>query len=357
MKGKGKMDKKRVLVLFGGNSTEYEISLLSAASVLRNIPKDKYEVTMLGITRDGKWYLYEGDIDAIEKNTWQNSKLKKAVISPDSADRGILIETETGVELRPVDIVFPVLHGKNGEDGTMQGLLELSGIPFVGCGHLSSAVTMDKAFTNLIADFYGIQQARWRSIKLSDYRKSGDAFLKEAVEALHLPIFVKPACAGSSVGISKAKTEEELKKAMEKAFAVDKKVVLEETILGHEIEAAVIGNDEPLVSVLGEIVPCAEFYDYDAKYVEESKLYIPARLSETISERVRQLAAQIYRAADCRGISRVDFFVSDAGEIYFNEINTIPGFTSISMHAKLFAACGISYPELVDKILTYALEE
>ena len=341
-------------VIFGGVSSEHDISCISAKEIVSNLDYSKYNVVLIGITKEGRWFLYNDNIDLLPEDKWIYSKsLVPAFISPDTSVHGII--TSKG-EIIKLDVVFPVLHGKNGEDGTMQGLLELSGLAYVGCGHLSSAVTMDKAFTNLIADFHGVKQAKWLATDAFTYGKRKDAFLKEAEEKLGLPIFVKPARAGSSVGISKAKTAEELVSAIDKAFEVDSKIVLEETVIGHEVECAIIGNDEPIASVLGEIVPCAEFYDFDAKYVDDSELIIPARLDEARSDEVRALALAIYKMFDCRGISRVDFFVSDAGEIYFNEINTIPGFTSISMHAKLFGAYGIPYSELVDKILTYACE-
>lgn len=349
--------KKTVLVLFGGNSTEYEISLCSAASVIRNIPSEKYDIVTLGITRNGEWYLYEGSAEYIENNTWQDGNIKKAVLSPDTSDKGLLVFDKDGIGKISVDIIFPVLHGKNGEDGTMQGLLELSGIPYVGCGHLSSAITMDKAFSNLIADSYGVKQAEWVCANRYDFEKRKEKIFTEAENKLGYPIFVKPCCAGSSVGVGKAKNRDELVSAAEKAFEVDTKIVFEECICGKEVEAAVLGNYEPIVSVPGEIVPCAEFYDYDAKYVSDSKLYIPAHISDETAQSVRDTALKVYKAFDCSGLSRVDFFVTDDGEIYFNEINTIPGFTKISMYAKLFDKVGIPYSELVDRLLTLAAEK
>lgn len=349
--------KKNVLVIFGGNSTEYNISLCSASSVIRNIPTDKYNIITLGITRNGEWYLFDGSVDSIENNTWLNGITYKAVLSPDPKDRGIMVFKNGNIEIIKIDIIFPVLHGKNGEDGTIQGLLELSQIPYVGCGHLSSAVTMDKSFTNLIADYHNVKQAKWTSSNYSRYASEKEAVLTEAENKLGYPIFVKPARAGSSVGISKAKNRSDLEKAVDKAFEIDNKIVFEETILGKEVECAILGNDSPIASVPGSIEPCAEFYDYDAKYVSDSRLFIPAQIDGSLMQTVRDEAVLIYKAYDCAGLSRVDFFVSDSGEIYFNEINTIPGFTNISMYAKLFDAVGISYPELVDRLLNLAEEK
>ncbi|MBR1811914.1 MAG: D-alanine--D-alanine ligase [Clostridia bacterium] len=345
--------KQTVLVMFGGKSTEHDVSLVSASSVIRNIPTDKYNILTLGITKDGSWYLYRGDAKNIENGTWQQGDIKKAVLSPDPADGGLLVFTENGTTTRKVDVIFPVLHGKNGEDGTMQGLLELSEIPYVGCGHLSSAVTMDKAFTNLIADFHNIKQAKWLATDRTGYDPS---VADQAAEKLGYPIFVKPANAGSSVGISKAHDHAELLAAIDKAFAVDDKIVFEETVVGKEIECAVLGNGDNFASILGEIAPAAEFYDYDAKYVSDSRLFIPARLEPTVAQAVQETAKKVYACMDCRGFSRVDFFITADNEIYFNEINTIPGFTGISMYPKLMEASGTPYPALIDRLLQLAVE-
>ncbi|MBQ6164082.1 MAG: D-alanine--D-alanine ligase [Clostridia bacterium] len=347
--------KKTVLIIFGGKSTEHDVSLVSAASVIRNIPRDKYDVLTLGITKEGEWFLFDGSADEIESGAWLNGKRAKAFVSPD-AGAGLALFEDGSLTYRHIDVIFPVLHGKNGEDGTVQGLFELSGIPYVGCGHLSSAVTMDKQFTNLIADFHSVKQAKWTFTDRYAYVLSSETVLNDAERKLGYPIFVKPANAGSSVGITKAHDRAELSQAVEKALAVDSKVIFEETIVGKEIECAVLGNDEPIVSVAGEIAPAAEFYDYDAKYVSDSKLYIPARLDEKTMMRVRAEAIRVFRAMDATGFSRVDFFVTAENEIYFNEINTIPGFTSISMYPKLFEASGIPYPELIDRLLELAIE-
>lgn len=348
---------KNLLVIFGGCSSEYEVSLRSAASVLRNIDGEKYNVIMLGITREGSWYYYTGTIDDIENGNWiNNGKTTPAVISPDKNDKALLIIKENTVEKVPVDVIFPVLHGKNGEDGTIQGVFELAGIPYVGCGLLASGMCMDKAVTNTLADAAGIDGAKWAAFTNTQY-SDGDVDLDAIIEKLSFPIFVKPANAGSSVGISKAHNKEELIKALDIAFENDYKAVLEETLVGREIECAVMGNSKPVASCIGEILPTAEFYDYEAKYVDNSTgLAIPADLPEETSEKVRKAAINAYKTMGCEGLSRVDFFLCDDGRICLNEINTLPGFTSISMFPKLFGQVGIPYSELIDRLIEYAEE-
>ncbi len=351
--------KKKVLVLFGGVSSEHDVSLKSASSVMKNIPADKYDTVAMGITKDGKCFVFNGSPDLLPDGNWLNdaSLLEPAVISCDRSHHGI-IRLADGAKVEYIDVVFPVLHGKNGEDGTMQGLLEISGIPYVGCNTAASAICMDKAVTNAMADFHGIPQAKWTAFEKYAYSGNKAALLASAAEKLGFPIFVKPANAGSSVGISKAKNLAELEAACEKAFEHDTKVVLEEGIVGVEVECAVMGNSEPVASVVGEVVPCNEFYDYDAKYLaNESELHIPARLSDDMLKAVQDAAVRAYRALGCSGFTRVDFFVCADGSILLNEPNTIPGFTSISMYPKLFAASGVPYSELLDRLLQLATEK
>ncbi|MEZ3496769.1 MAG: D-alanine--D-alanine ligase [Lachnospiraceae bacterium] len=316
---------------------------------------------MLGITKNGEWLLYEGDPTRLEGDAWtaQSEALVKAMISADRRDRGLLVFRGAGTELIPIDAAFPVLHGKNGEDGTVQGLLEIAGIPYVGCDTRSSAMCMDKAVTNLVADSVKIPQAKWRSITKHDYVRHGYEFKKDAIEKLGLPLFVKPANAGSSVGISKVKTEADFDAAMEIAFREDDKVVLEEAIDALEIECAVLGNENPMASVVGGIVPSEEFYTYEAKYLSgESELQIPAKISDDAQEAVRSAALKIFTAMGCRGLSRVDFFIEkNTGRVLFNEINTLPGFTSISMYPKLMEQSGVPYPKLLDRLLKLAQEK
>lgn len=348
---------KKVLIVFGGASSEHSVSEVSASSVIKNIPADAYEIFMLGITKDGRWYLFEGSPDDLPDGKWlESGKCSPAFISPDTSVHGIVILKNGNYRTEYIDVAFPVLHGKNGEDGTIQGLLQLSGIPFVGCDTASSAICMDKALTNTMADAAGIAQAKWASLLKID---CSDSSLSDIVQKLGYPIFVKPANAGSSVGIGKAKDFDELKVAAFNAFEHDRKVVFEECIIGSEIECSVLGNDEPVAAVVGEVVPCNEFYDYNAKYINEaSALYIPARLDLSVQNAVREEAIKVYKALGCSGISRVDFFVCNNGEqILFNEINTIPGFTSISMYPKMFEAAGVSYSELIDSILKLAINK
>ncbi len=349
---------KNLLVIFGGCSSEYEVSLRSSASVLRNINREKYNVLTLGITKDGRWYFYTGDIDSIENNSWCNDKdTTPALLSPDKTDKALIILNDMGAyEKIKIDVIFPVLHGKNGEDGTIQGIFELAGIPYVGCTPLASGMCMDKAVTNTLADAAGINGAKWAAFTETEY-KEGRVNLAAIEQKLGYPIFVKPANAGSSVGISKAHNHTELLEALDIAFKNDYKAVLEETLTGREIECAVMGNDSPVASCIGEILPTTEFYDYDAKYIDNSTgLAIPADLPEDVSERVRREAVRAYSTMGCTGLSRVDFFLAEDGTIYLNEINTLPGFTSISMFPKLFGQVGVPYSRLIDKLIEYAEE-
>lgn len=352
---------KNALILFGGVSSEHDVSTVSANSVIKNIPTDKYNVIKLGITKDGRWFKYDGDVNNLPDDRWleDTENLSKAIISPDRNDHGILVFRNYGVETIRVDVCFPVLHGKNGEDGTIQGFLQAAGIPFVGCDMLASACCMDKVMTNTLADAAGIAQAKWLGLNEYTYRKNPQKYIDEAVEYLGFPIFVKPANAGSSVGVSKAKDRDGLVSAIDKAFKEDCKLVLEEGITGMEVECAVLGNEEPIASVCGEIEPANDFYDYEAKYVNPaSLLHIPARLDEQKMNEVREAARNAYMALGCSGLTRVDFFVRESdGKVLLNEPNTIPGFTSISMYPKLFAASGIPYSELIDRLFTYALEK
>lgn len=352
---------KKILVLFGGVSSEHDVSLVSAASVIKNLPADQFTAIPVGITAEGSWYLYKGDCDKIPGGGWLEDPtlLAPAQISADRGRKGLLVFGGSRWALQHIDAVFPVLHGANGEDGTMQGLLQLSGLPYAGCGTLSSAMCMDKEITNTIADSAGVKQAKWLAVRAGEYRAEPEKTVREAGEALGYPIFVKPANTGSSVGITKAADAAALGTGIENALRYDTKVVLEQTVRGAEVECAVIGNGELRVSVPGEIVPCNDFYDYDAKYVSSaSRLYIPARIAPETAQRVRETAERIYRALCCSGMARVDFFVdTNTGDIRFNEINTIPGFTAISMFPKMFEASGLPYPELLAALIDLALEK
>ena len=352
---------KRVLVLFGGVSSEYEVSLRSAKSVIDCIDRSLWEVLTVGITKGGQWFLYSGSSASIESGAWctDTENLTPAILSPDRLVHGLTVFRRDGVENVPVDVVFPVLHGKNGEDGTMQGFLQLAGIPFVGCDTLSSAMSMDKAATNTMADHIHMPQAKWLCTNRWDYNGDSAAFRRECTEKLGYPLFVKPANAGSSVGISKVYAEAALDEAIRLAFEHDTKVVLEEGIDGYELECAVIGNETPEAPMVGEVMPCNDFYDYDAKYIAgDSALYIPARITPEAFRTVQEYAVRIYRTLGCSGLSRVDFFLRKSdGQVLFNEINTIPGFTSISMYSKMLVAAGIPYGEIVNRLLRLAMEK
>lgn len=353
------MKKLNVCVLFGGVSPEHEVSLRSAESVLNNMDPEKYNIFPVGITKQGDWILYTGsDYSLLPDGKWQEyPENRKAVISP-VRGQGLLSFEGDQIRCDAIDVVFPVLHGENGEDGSMQGLLQLAGIPYVGPHVAASAVAMDKTLTKLVMDHSGIPQAAWLLVRSSELQTHMDAITDRVEARFSYPVFVKPAGTGSSVGVSKAADREGLQKALEMAGEYDEKILVEEFIHGREVEVAVMGNDSPVASVCGEIDSGAEFYDYDAKYITDTSVaYIPARISEDVAEQVRELAVKAYSAIGCQGLSRVDFFVTyEDDRIVFNEINTLPGFTSISMYPKLFAASGIPYEQLIDELLRLALE-
>ena len=351
--------KKNVCVLFGGISPEHAISLRSAQFVLSNLDPEKYEVFPVGITKEGKWYLYGScDYAQLPGGYWEEcSENLPAAISPVRGE-GLLVFGSEGVTKHPLDVVFPMLHGENGEDGAMQGLLQLAGIPYVGPHVSASAVAMDKTLTKLVVDQAGLPQAAWQLVRASELQHHSQAILDKLEGRFQYPMFVKPAGTGSSVGVSKATDREALEKALLHAAKFDKKVLVEEFIHGREVEVAVMGNDSPVASFCGEIDSGADFYDYDAKYVTDTSVaYIPARIDEEVGEQVRDAAVKIYQAIGCQGLSRVDFFVTyEDNRVVFNEINTLPGFTSISMYPKLFEASGFGSMELIDKLLELAQE-
>ena len=353
------MKKLSVCVLFGGMSPEHEVSLRSAESVLNNMDAEKYNIFPVGITKNGDWVLFGGtDYSMLPSGEWlDHPNNRRAAISPVRGQGLLSFEGDCVVRER-IDVVFPVLHGENGEDGAMQGLLQLAGIPYVGPHVSASAVAMDKTLTKLVVDQAGIRQAKWLLVRNSELEQRTDGILDQVEEKFTYPVFVKPAGTGSSVGVSKAQDRQSLRDALLCAGAYDEKILVEEFISGKEVEVAVMGNQSPVASVCGEIDSGAEFYDYDAKYVADTSVaYIPARIGEETEELVRELAVKIYSAIGCQGLSRVDFFVTYEGEeVVFNEINTLPGFTSISMYPKLFAASGIPYGELIDNLLQLAME-
>jgi len=374
------MSKKRVAIIFGGQSSEHEVSRVSAQSVIENINKQKYDIAMIGITKDGQWLTYDGPTEKIGSGEWQaiaekqlfaqnSTKLKlsehdleteasasSTKITSNNSARGLF----DGNTRKPIDVVFPVLHGCNGEDGTIQGLFELAGIPYVGCGVLGSSVGMDKAYTKIIFEKEGLPQGDYLVFSRKQVYYQNEDVIKEVEERLTYPCFVKPSNAGSSVGVNKASNREELIKALDVAAKNDRRILVEEFINGREIECAILGNDNAIASTVGEIVPCNDFYDYEAKYQvgDNSRVVIPAEnLSKETIEKIKEYAVRAFKCLDCAGLSRVDFFVhKTTGEIYINEINTLPGFTQISMYPKLWAQSGISYTELIDKLIELAFE-
>ena len=353
------MNKLNVCVLFGGISPEHEVSLRSAESVLNQMDPEKYNIYPVGITKSGNWMLYgSDDYSKLPTGEWQRCTAnRKAIISP-IRGQGLLSFEGDSIVREHIDVVFPVLHGENGEDGSVQGLMQLADIPCVGPDIAASATSMDKCLTKLVADKVGIRQADWYLVTRQSLAANEAAVLDGIEAKFDYPVFVKPAGTGSSVGVSKAADREKLLKALREAATYDRKVLAEEYIRGHEVEVAVLGNETPVASCCGEIHAGAEFYDYDAKYLSDcSKLYIPARISDAAAEATREAAIKVYQALGCAGLSRVDFFVTyDGEEVVFNEINTIPGFTSISMYPKLFDASGIPYGTLIDELLRYAIE-
>jgi D-alanine-D-alanine ligase len=370
----------RVGVLYGGRSGEHEVSLASAAAVFANLDRTRYEPVAIRIEKDGRWALADRPPTAVSAaEVIEQARLDAArpsrggrevhmVARPSeetilSIDRGKPVRggdsgpsTVTGLNL---DAIFPVLHGPYGEDGTIQGLLELANVPYVGAGVLASAVGMDKAVMKVVFTAHGLPVCPYRVVRRHDWDANREAIASDLVSALGFPMFVKPANLGSSVGISKAKDRGGLMDAVDLAGGFDRKIVVEAAVLdAREIECGVLGNETPEASVPGEIVPSREFYDYEAKYIDEgSKCYIPADLPAAAAEEFRRLSIAAFQAIDCAGMARVDFLLSGrTGEIFVNEVNTIPGFTTISMYSKLWAATGVDYPALLDRLIALALE-
>jgi len=347
------MSKLKIAVLFGGQSSEHEISCISAVTVIQNIDRNRYDLLLIGITKEGCWVLTES-VEAIRNGRWKEGTTG-AVLSPDASVHGVLLLEDGRVTVERVDVAFPVLHGRYGEDGTIQGILELAQIPYVGCGVLSSAVSMDKLYTKIIVDTLGVAQARYLPVQrkaLADM----DSVVESVEETFTYPVFVKPSNAGSSKGVSKASDREELKKALQTAADEDYKILVEEAIAGRELECAVLGGSDVRTSGVGEILPAAEFYDYEAKYHnEDSKTVLSPSLPEGKAEELRLAAADIFRAVDGLGLARVDFFLEiGTNRIVFNEINTIPGFTSISMYPMLWEEQGLPKPQLVEALIQTA---
>jgi D-alanine-D-alanine ligase len=372
----------RVGVLYGGRSGEHEVSLASAAAVFAHLDKKRYEAVPIRIEKDGRWCLADKPPTAMSAaEVIEQARLDAArplrsgrevhmiarpseetVLSIDRSatrvgrDEDLGRATVTGLNL---DVIFPVLHGPYGEDGTIQGLLELANVPYVGAGVLASAVGMDKAIMKLVFSAHGLPVCPYRVVLRHEWDTNGESTLDALEKALGFPMFVKPANLGSSVGISKAKDHEGLSRALDLAGSFDRKIVVEAAVPeAREIECAVLGNDQPEASVAGEVIPSREFYDYEAKYMDDrSQVVIPADLKPAHAEQIRQLSIAAFRAIDCAGMARVDFLLSrSSGEVFVNEVNTIPGFTTISMYSKLWAATGVEYSVLLDRLVSLALE-
>ena len=357
------MAKIKVAVIFGGKSNEHDVSVVSASHVIKSISEnsDRYEVVCIGITKKGHWLKYIGGVEDIQNGKWaEHPDNTPCIMSPDPVHRGFIVLDDDGTYSNlKVDVIFPVLHGKNGEDGTIQGIFTMAEIPFVGCDLISSACCMDKDVTHTILEANGVKTAKWIPLKYSDCRDS--AKLQEkcvaAEKELGYPMYVKPANCGSSVGITKAHDFDELKAGVKSAFVHDQKVIIEQEVKGIELECAVMGNEEPFASTVGEISPANEFYDYDAKYNDEGSLvYVPARIPDDVAQNVRETAVKAYKAMGCGGLSRADFFMKEDGSIILNEINTLPGHTKISMFPMLMEHDGISFAEQEDRLIKLALD-
>ena len=353
-------DKLCVVVLFGGMSSEHEVSRVSVGNFVNNIDREKYEVLTVGITKEGRWLYTEATAAQMADGSWEELAGNMAcVISPDRADHGMILFTPEGhVEKVHVDVVIPVLHGLWGEDGTVQGLLELAGIPYVGCGVLASSVCMDKAVANALFEANGVPHTKWVAANRWEIEKDLEGVCAGVEQKLGWPVFVKPANAGSSVGISKVSNQEELKAAIALALENDRKVVFEAFVDGQEVECAVIGSDPAVATRPGEILAGAEFYTYDDKYKNGvSQTVIPAHLPEAKLDEVKTYAAMAYTALNCEGLARCDFFVEHGTDrVMINEINTFPGFTPISMYPKLMEHEGTPVPALIDHLIELALE-
>lgn len=344
------MGKKVLAVIFGGQSSEHEVSCVSVQTIINNVDSNKYEQVLIGITKDGKWLLVDS-LEQVKDKSWYNNKTT-AVISPDRSNGALILINGDKAVRKNIDVVFPVLHGLYGEDGTVQGLLELAKLPYVGCGVLSSAVSMDKLYTKKLVEELNIRQAGYLGFVRSDLNEMNRVI--EAIEnKFSYPVFVKPSNAGSSCGITKAHNRAELIEALKLAAVHDRKILVEETIIGREVECAVYGSTEPQASGVGEILAADEFYSYDAKYNNnDSKTVLSPELPKGVTERLREAATAVFKAVDGFGLARVDFFVEKGtNEVVFNEINTMPGFTAISMYPMLWEAQGVTKAKLVDDLI------
>ena len=346
--------RKRIAVIFGGHSSEYEVSLQSAFSVLQNINENKFEVFPVGITREGEWYHYTGGLEQIRDNSWAEEKenLHSVAVSQSRPAPGFLVFDGDGCRRIPVDLVLPVLHGRNGEDGTLQGLFELAGIPVAGCGTLSSALCMDKDRAHKLVGLAGIAVPKAVAFRQADQ----EAACRKVKESLSCPLFVKPLRAGSSLGITRIMKMQELFSAVEFAFTYDTEVIVEEEVDGLEVGCAILGDEVLTVGRVDEVALSGSFFDYTEKYtLQSSRIYMPARVERKTEERIQETAVAIYRTLGCSGFARVDMFYTSSGEIVFNEVNTIPGFTSHSRYPNMMKGIGLSFTEVLDKLLSLYL--
>ena len=358
----------RVGVLFGGSSSEHEVSLMSARSVLGALDPDRYEVVQIGITKEGRWLIASDAIERLIERAESAGALEGEVertetvaliADPRSGGRLQRMETGPSKDFAPLDVLFPLIHGRTGEDGALQGLFELSEVAYVGAGITGSAVGMDKEIAKAVWTAAGLPVGPYRMVRWTDWRRDPASVRCAVAAGVGFPCFVKPASSGSSIGVHKVHSVDELEAAIEDAARYDTKILAEEAIEGRELECGLLGNEDPEASVVGEIVPGHEFYDYEDKYLDDAvQLMIPADVPAETSDRVRELALAAFRAIDARGMARVDFFLeAGTGRIYLNEINTIPGFTRVSMYPMLWEASGVSFPELCDRLIALALED
>ena len=368
-----RIKKIRVGIIFGGKSMEHEISLMSATSIINAIDKGKFQVVLIGITKEGEWLKYNGPVELIESSKWEeiareehakNSFSKMELITNKQSlkvvDGKVSVLGYAGTSLRDdVDVVFPVLHGPFGEDGTIQGLFEMINIPYAGCGVLASAVSMDKAISKEIFQKAGLPICKYLLVLKEEMEDNTDAVIAKIEGELEYPLFVKPSNMGSSVGISKAANTKELLEALSQAARHDRRIVVEESVFARELEVGIVGNYRAKASIVGEIIPSKEFYDYEAKYFDggKSKMSIPADISEELSKEIREMAVRAYEAIDGTGFARIDFFLDKKnGKVFLNEINTIPGFTKFSMFPQLWENTGVSYKDTIEKIIQLAFE-
>ena len=344
------MQKKKIAIIFGGNSTEYWVSLQSASSVFENINKEKFDIVPIGITRNGDWYHYTGRTERITENTWfeDYENLHPVAVSQNRSVKGLIEFSGEESRLIRIDLAFPVLHGKNGEDGTLQGLFELAGIPVVGCDTLSSALCMDKDKIHKLVGLAGISVPKSVTFKSTGKKEA----LKRIEKELTYPVYVKPVRAGSSFGITKVDKQQELEAAIQLAFEHDAEVIVEENIDGFEVGCAVLGIDDPIVGRVDEIEVPGGFFDYKEKYTQKaSKIHMPARIDAATEKRIQDAAIEIFKTAGCSGFARVDMFYTPSGEIVFNEVNTIPGFTSHSRYPNMMKGIGLSFADMLDKLI------